>query len=100
MFKHIVFWKVKEPIDGNTKEGVAEQIKKQLETLPEKLSQIQFLEVGINQLESPASWDIVLTTAFLSKDDFLLYRDHPDHLKVVEFVKARVEDRAVVDFNT
>ena len=47
---------------------------------------------------SEASKDMVLYSEFQSMDDLKAYAGHPEHLKVVEFVKPLVCERHVVDY--
>ncbi len=46
----------------------------------------------------PAAMDMVLCTEFQTLEDLQTYAAHPEHQKVVEFVKPLVSDRAVVDY--
>lgn len=98
MLKHIVMWKFKDEAEGKTKAENCAYIKKQLESLPAKISFVRHLEVGINEYHSPMSSDMVLVTEFDSKEDLDLYAVHPDHVKVSDYIgKVRVE-RTVVDY--
>ena len=58
MVKHIVMWKIKET-HGLTKEQTAQQIKEALEGLNGKIEGLRHLEVGIDFLQSDASYDVV-----------------------------------------
>ena len=98
MIKHIVMWTVKDGVDGKSKKENIQQLKGMLEALPEKINEIRALEVGINFNPSEAAFDIVLYTEFDDRNALQIYQDHPEHVKVKEFV-ARVRDkRAVVDY--
>ena len=94
MIKHIVMWKLKD--------GVAEadqfEMKRQLEALKGVVPALIDIEVGIDVLRSPQSKDLVLYSEFASMDDLQAYNTHPEHLKVVEFVKPRVCERHAVDY--
>jgi len=98
MLKHIVLFKVKEFKTAEEKISVLNKIKSDLEALKEKIDVLRFIEVGLHyELDSP-SFDIALTTHFDSVEDLKVYADHPDHLKVVDFVRANVVARAAVDY--
>ncbi|MDF2700509.1 MAG: stress responsive barrel domain protein [Haloplasmataceae bacterium] len=98
MIKHIVMWKLKENAEGKTKLENAKIMKERLEALKAEIKEIKVLELGINVVESPASYDAVLYSEFASKADLEVYAKHPSHLKVGEFINKVREDRVVVDY--
>lgn len=98
MIKHIVMWTLKEEAHGLGREQLAERIKADLEALPPQIPGIRHLEVGINALPSDAACDLCLVSGFDSWDDLETYRLHPEHQKVVAFVKEAVASRHVVDY--
>ncbi|MBE6066772.1 MAG: Dabb family protein [Clostridium lundense] len=98
MIKHIVMWKLKEFADGKDKEENAKIIKTDLENLQDKINEIKFIEVGINVNSLPQSYDIVLYSQFENMEDLNIYQNHPEHIKVGEFVKKVVNKRVVVDY--
>lgn len=99
MIKHIVMWQLKETANGKTKEDNKQMLKKLLEDLIPKIPMIVSLEVGLKGVDSPANNDdVVLVSEFKTWDDLSAYNTHPEHLKVVEFVKTVVEKRSAVDY--
>ncbi len=98
MLKHIVVFKLKEFAEGSSKSENARLIKQQLEKLPDIIPQIFEYEIGINSLDDPRAYDMVLIALFKSMDDFLIYRNNPEHIKVLEFIMKRTEDAKVVDY--
>ena len=100
MIKHVVMWKLKDVAEGKTKAENAEIIQKLLEDLPNKIEELKRAEVGINILEGEedAICDVVLTTDCETKEDLKAYAVHPDHQKVVSFIKKVVRERRVVDY--
>ena len=98
MVKHIVMWKLKDSHDGMDKNALGLKLKNILEDLTGKISQIKELEVGINFNQSEASCDVVLYSSFASKEDLQIYQEHPDHVKVAEFVSQVRTERRVVDY--
>lgn len=100
MIKHVVMWKLKEVAEGKTKDENAETMKKLLEGLPNKIEELQKVEVGINVLEGSgdAICDLVLTVSCENQDALKAYAVHPDHQKVVSFIKKVVSERRVVDY--
>ncbi len=85
---------------GNTdsKPATIKTLKNKLELLKNKINEVLTLEVGKNISDRNAAYDMVLVTEFKSVDDLNIYRDHPDHIAVVEYIKETVSDTAVVDY--
>jgi hypothetical protein len=100
MIKHVVMWKLKDVAEGKTKAENAETMQKLLEDLPSKIEELISAEVGVNILngEDNAICDVVLTTDCETKEDLKAYAVHPDHQKVVSFIKKVVRERRVVDY--
>jgi len=94
MIKHIVMWKFKDGID----EADKLEMKRQLEALKGVVPTLVDIEVGLDISNKKASMDMVLYSEFQTLEDLAAYASHPEHLKVVEFVKPLVCDRAVVDY--
>lgn len=94
MIKHIVMWKVKEEVSDADKL----EIKRQLEALKGVVPTLIDIEVGIDVLGSEQSKDVVLYSEFASMEDLQAYNEHPEHVKVVGFVKPRVCERHAVDY--
>ena len=98
MFNHIVLFKLKDFQNDQLKSETRDHIKESLLALREKISELKYLEVGTNFELNGASFDISLFSRFNSQADFILYRDHPEHQKVVGLVRENTIDRAVVDY--
>jgi hypothetical protein len=98
MLKHIVMWKLKDFAQGATKKENAQKIKSQLEELRNKIKEIKFLEVGININDSADSYDIVLYSEFDSLEDLKTYQNHPEHIRVGDFVGEVRLERKVADY--
>lgn len=94
MIKHVVMWKFKEEVTIADKV----EMKRQLESLQGVVPSLVNIEVGLDLVGKEASKDMVLYSEFNSMDDLAAYASHPEHLKVVEFVKPLVCERAVVDY--
>ena len=84
------------------KDGVVEadklEMKRQLESLKGVVPSLLQIEIGMDIVGTDVSKDMVLTALFQSLSDLQAYADDPAHLKVVEFVKPLVCERAVVDY--
>lgn len=98
MVKHIVMWTLEDGAQGMKKKDIALKIKADLEALIPVIKEIKTLEVGINFLESPAAWDLVLNSTFATREALNVYQNHPDHVKLKDFILAVTGKRAVVDY--
>jgi len=98
VIKHIVMWRLKDSAAGASREENAKKLKQSLEDLKDKIRDIKALEVGINFNASPAAFDVVLYSEFADMEGLDSYQNHPEHLKIVDFVGEIRTDRAVVDY--
>lgn len=97
MVAHVVMWRVKGEDAGARAEACAE-IKASILKLEGKIPGLLSLEVGLNQVEHPGSYDLVLISRHESWEALDAYRVHPEHLKVAEVVGRHSKERAAVDF--
>lgn len=97
MIVHIVCFTIKSTEKASKKENVSNMISL-LRKLPSKLSEIVDFEVGENFNESDAAYDVSLYSTFKNRADLEAYAIHPEHLKVIEFVKTIATNRVVVDY--
>jgi len=98
MIKHIVMWKLKEQALGVSKKENREELKNRLENLKNYIPEIIELEIGFSNAPNETVSDVVLYSRFNHFQDLEKYQKHPEHLKVVEFVKSIIEERRVVDY--
>ncbi|ACO84052.1 Dabb family protein [Clostridium botulinum] len=98
MIKHIVMWKLKEFAEGKSKLENANIIKINLEDLKHRIDEVKLIEVGVNINNSQQAYDVVLYSEFENLEDLNLYQNHPDHVKVGEFINKVKEDRIVTDY--
>lgn len=94
MIKHVVMWKFKE----DTAEADKLEMKRRLEGLKGVVPDLVHIEVGLDISGKDSAMDMVLYSEFQTAEDLAAYAGHPEHLKVVEFVKPLVCERAVVDY--
>lgn len=95
--RHVVMMKMA----ADTSEESAERaalLAGELEDLPPKVEQIVALSVGLNTLENPGNWDLVLTVDVADEAALDGYRNHPEHLKVAELIQQIVAERCAVDY--
>ncbi len=100
MFKHIVMWKIKDHVEGLTKYQSAQKAKRLLEAVAEKVPQVVSLEVGIHIDASDDAFasDLVMISEFANRNDLQAYLDHPEHKKIIPFMKSIRDERRVVDY--
>ena len=96
MIKHIVVVKLKESAEGAGKKENAAILKTRLEGL-KSIHQAKNLKVGF-PLNSTADWDVALQCDFENAADMDVYRNHPDHLKVVELLRKVQQETKLFDF--
>lgn len=100
MLKHIVLFKLKDHAEGASKDQNAEKMIEMLHALRKLIPQIRHLEAGSNVIPADAAFDVAIYSEFRDEQDLKTYAHHPEHLKVVEFVKKVVESRVAVDYRT
>lgn len=100
MIKHIVMWRLKDSAAGADKEENARKLKEALQSLEGVIDELKAVEVGINFNPSPAAFDVVLYSEFEDREGLRAYQNHPEHLKIVDFVGEIRSDRAVVDYES
>jgi len=94
MIIHIVMFKFNET---NKADNIASAAK-MLNGLMGSVPTLKSMEVGVDFSQKERAMDLVITTTFDSKEDLDAYAIHPEHLKVVEFIKATTEYSKVVDY--
>ncbi len=98
MIKHIVFWKMKSEAEGRNAQENASLMVAKLTALKNLVPQVVEIDAGVDFNRSDAAWDVALYTTFQTRSDLDAYQVHPEHQKVVEFVRSVVASRCVVDY--
>ncbi len=93
MFRHIVLYRLKD-----RSEKAKQALKNKFLTLRGNVPQIREIEVGTDCLYSGRSYDVALVITFDKKDDLPLYKAHPFHLGVAEYVHSVIESAVSCDF--
>jgi len=91
MIKHVVLFKTK-------KQAPLHEFKEKIENLKNKIPEIISIQVGIDIKFEPAACDFCVITEVKNISDLEVYAKHPEHIKVIEFIKPYVDERRVVDF--
>lgn len=93
MITHIVLWKLHRLQDVPAMQA-------QLASLAETVPGIQKLSVGVPASPEGPMAHISLYSEFQSWEDLETYKQHPAHLKVVDFIKPLVRERMASDYET
>lgn len=98
MVKHIVMLRMKDFDNKSQKLENALKLKKALEDLKIYIDVLKYMEVGLNFNEKPNAFDLVLISTFESEEDLEIYRLHPEHKKLMVFLKTVTSESTVVDY--
>lgn len=91
-------FKLKDFGSENIKKQKLEDLKKMIDELSYTIKEIVSIEAGINFSTREVAYDLVLLSVFKTTEDLLLYSAHPEHQKLVEFLKDIKLSSAVVDY--
>ncbi len=94
MVVHIVLFDFRE----ENKEENIKNATEMLNNLVESVPTLNSMEVGINYSDKERAMDLSIIATFDTKWGLEAYATHPDHLKVVEFLKEVVLESKVVDY--
>ncbi len=94
MIVHIVLFQFKE----EHKKANIIQTKQMLENLMGAVPSLKSIDVGLNFSEEERAMDLSIITSFANREDLEAYAVHPEHVKVVDFIKTVVEYSKVVDY--
>jgi len=97
MFRHVVMFSWADDVDDAHIAAVSAA----LDTLPGKIDMLRNYRHGPDVGISDGNFDYVVVADLDNADDFATYRDHPDHVAVIQGLLAgRVEQRAAVQYET
>ncbi len=98
ILKHVVMWRFLDEAEGRTKQEnmrfAAEHLKALVGVAPTLLA----LEIGEDELRSPASYDMCLICDFKDIEGMLAYRDFPKHREISSYIGRVTSARVVSDF--
>ena len=86
-------------LSADAPEGSAQAIVEALRELPGQIAEIRDYRVGLDVGVNPPSWDVALTADFDVPSDYVTYRDHPEHQRIIrELIEPVVDQRVSVQF--
>lgn len=94
MIVHIVLFRFKE----ENKEANIEKVSEMLNALLESVPTLKSMEVGVNYSDQERAMDLSIISTFDNKVGLEQYATHPEHVKVVEYIKGVVSESKVVDY--
>lgn len=97
MVRHIIMWNYKSGLTAEQNKSNAKRIKRELESLIDKIDGIIEMNVITDKLPSSTA-DIMLNSLFIDEQALLDYQEHPEHVKAATFVRSVVQDRKCVDY--
>jgi hypothetical protein len=95
MFRHVVLF----TFTPQTTTEQQEELARQLRTLPGAIAEIRDYHVGLDAGLNPGNNQFAVVADFDNVEDYLFYRDHPVHQKIIEtYVQPVVATRAAVQY--
>ena len=96
MFRHVVMFKWNDDVDDAHVAATRAALDAVAAGVPEVADYRQGPDAGLTD----GNWDYVIVGEFASADDYAVYRDDPEHQRVIaEFIKGRISDRAGVQYD-
>lgn len=95
MFRHVVMFQWNEGVDSTQIDGVAAALDRLPAAIPEILTYAHGADAGVNA----GNFDYAVVADFATVDDYLVYRDHPQHQAfIAEHIAGRVASRAALQY--
>jgi hypothetical protein len=94
MLTHVVLFKFK----PETTAGDIQQMAAGLGGLPQMIEEIREFRFGTDVLRTERSYDFALVSSFEDLEAMQRYQVHPEHQKVLAFIKTIVSSVFAVDF--
>lgn len=95
MITHVVLFKLKDRSAANVAAAV-----ERIRALEGQIPTLRSLEVGADVVRAARSYDVGLIARFDDMAGLAVYRDHPRHLPVLEYMGEVSETAAAVDFES
>ncbi len=98
MIKHIVFWKVKDECDGQSKAEIMQQMKQMLDHCGKVIPGVVELEVALPTPGLETTFDVALYSVFESKAALDGYAVHHEHEKAKAYIGKVRTARECMDY--
>jgi hypothetical protein len=94
-FRHVVLFRWREDATAQQKKTLEDR----LNELPGVIPELRAYTIGGDAGINPGNFDFAVVADFANRDDYLIYRDHPVHRKVIdECVTPIVTERSAVQY--
>lgn len=97
MLRHVVMWRFADSAEGRTRQENMEYVRDRLYALRDVIPQLRRMEIGFDISHTDMSYDMLLLTEFDSVGDLAVYKEHPEHVKVSQYVAKVKTARVVAD---
>lgn len=95
MFRHVVMFRWNDEVTDEQLVATSAA----LDALPSVIDQIVAYRHGPDQQLADGNFDYVVVADFASVDDYLVYRDHPEHRRLIaEHITDHVAQRAAAQY--
>ena len=98
ILKHVVMWRFLDEAEGRTKAENMRYCAERLRGLVNVAPTLMALEIGEDELHSPASYDMCLVCDFMNLEGMLAYRDFLPHKEISAYIGKVTSSRVVSDF--
>ena len=86
-------------VSAKVKQEQLQQIKLKLDALLSTVPSLKEMEVGLNFSDRDTAFDLVLVSLFDDEAGLEAYRVHSEHVKVLDYLKGKLETTAVTDYH-
>ena len=90
-------WKFVDELDGMNKEEIMDKVTESFVHLKKVIPEIKYMSVERDVLKTERSFDMIYVTEFESLEALEVYRVHPEHVKVAQFIGKIRTAQAVTD---
>lgn len=95
MFRHVVMFKWNDSVDAAHVETVSQQ----LDALKALIPEIAVYQHGPDAGVNAGNFDYIVVGDFANVEDYLVYRDHPDHQAfIANYITGRLDTRSAVQY--
>ncbi|MFN3258096.1 MAG: Dabb family protein [Ilumatobacter sp.] len=96
MFRHVVMFKWNDDVDDAHVDATAAALDELTARMPEVRGYRHGRDLGLTE----GNFDYVIVGEYESIDDYVTYRDHPDHRALIaNYIAGRVSARAAVQYD-
>ena len=100
MLHHVVMWKLKDHAEGADRATNVRKAQALLQACAALVPGVVRFEVGTAQPGLECTYDLVLNTTFTDHAALAAYQSHPEHVAIKPFMKAVVQERQCMDYET